>query len=184
MLAGTGMRWGEAVALEVRDVDLDDATVRVTKAEKSDPDNPGQTIIGPTKTAKSRRTITLPSELVNALTPLVEGRKGTARLFVTPDDRPVKHRNFYDLWLHTILPAAEVERVRVHDLRHSHAAWLIAEGIPLRVIQARLGHEKITTTIDTYGHLLPDLQRAAAEAAQNVFKAIELPSVERKSLQV
>lgn len=173
-LAGTGIRWGEAVALEVRDVDLDDAMLRVNKAEKVDPDNPGQTIIGPTKTAKSRRTITLPPLVVDALAPLVEGRKGSARLFLDPSDRPVKHRNFYDLWLRTILPAAGIEGVRLHDLRHGHVAWLIAEGVPLPVIQARLGHEKITTTIDTYGHLLPDLQRAAAEAAQNVFRGIEL----------
>ena len=44
---------------------------------------------------------------------------------------------------------------RFHDLRHTHVAWLIAGGTPLPHIQARLGHESITTTIDTYGHLLP-----------------------------
>jgi hypothetical protein len=44
---------------------------------------------------------------------------------------------------------------RFHDLRHTHVAWLIAGGVPLPHIQARLGHESITTTIDTYGHLLP-----------------------------
>ena len=44
---------------------------------------------------------------------------------------------------------------RFHDLRHTHVAWLIAGGAPLPHIQARLGHESITTTIDTYGHLLP-----------------------------
>jgi integrase len=42
-----------------------------------------------------------------------------------------------------------------HDLRHTHVAWLVAGGAPLPHIQARLGHESITTTIDTYGHLLP-----------------------------
>jgi hypothetical protein len=44
---------------------------------------------------------------------------------------------------------------RFHDLRHTHVAWLVAGGVPLPHIQARLGHESITTTIDTYGHLLP-----------------------------
>ena len=44
---------------------------------------------------------------------------------------------------------------RFHDLRHTHVAWLVAGGAPLPHIQARLGHESITTTIDTYGHLLP-----------------------------
>ncbi|MFJ2115860.1 tyrosine-type recombinase/integrase, partial [Streptomyces sp. NPDC087850] len=43
---------------------------------------------------------------------------------------------------------------RTHDLRHTHASWLIAGKVPLPVIQARLGHESITTTVDRYGHLL------------------------------
>ena len=44
---------------------------------------------------------------------------------------------------------------RIHDTRHSHASWLLAAGVPIHVVQIRLGHESITTTIDTYGHLLP-----------------------------
>lgn len=58
---------------------------------------------------------------------------------------------------------------RIHDVRHSHASWLLAAGIPIHVVQIRLGHESIKTTVDTYGHLLPDAQVAAAEAAAAVF---------------
>jgi len=177
-LGGTGVRWGEAVALEVGDLDLDAEVpiVRVVKAEKADPERPGRVIVGPTKSKKGRRTITLPPAVVDTLRPLTDGRDRTERLFLAPKGGPVRHRTFYrDLWLKVILPAAKLEGVRLHDLRHSHVAWLIADGVILPVIQSRLGHEKITTTIDTYGHLLPDLQRAAAEAAQNVFRAIELP---------
>lgn len=58
---------------------------------------------------------------------------------------------------------------RIHDIRHSHASWLLAAGIPIHVVQIRLGHESIKTTVDTYGHLLPDAQIAAAEAAAMVF---------------
>lgn len=177
-LGGTGVRWGEAVALNVGDLDLDADVpiVRVVKAEKADPDHPGRVIVGPTKSGKSRRTITLPPAVVDVLRPLTEGRKRTERLFLAPKGGSVRHRTFYrDIWLKVILPNAGLEDVRLHDLRHSHVAWLIADGVILPVIQARLGHEKITTTIDTYGHLLPDLQRAAAEAAQNVFRLIELP---------
>lgn len=172
-LGGTGVRWGEAVALEVGDVDLDAATVRVIKAEKADPIHPGRVIVGPTKSKKGRRTITLPPALVDVLEPLVVGRKRTERLFLAPKGGPVRHRTFYrDLWLTKILPAAGLDGVRLHDLRHSHVAWLIAQGTQLPVIQARLGHEKITTTVDTYGHLLPELQRAAAEAAERIFLSL------------
>lgn len=58
---------------------------------------------------------------------------------------------------------------RIHDMRHSHASWLLAAGVPIHVVQIRLGHESITTTVDTYGHLLPDAQVAAAEAAALAF---------------
>jgi integrase len=55
----------------------------------------------------------------------------------------------------TAVAAEGLAPFRFHDLRHTHVAWLIAGGAPLPHIQARLGHESITTTIDTYGHLLP-----------------------------
>lgn len=178
-LGGTAVRWGEAAALTVGDLDLDADVpiVRVTKAEKEDPDQPGRVVVGPTKSVKSRRTITLPPAVVDIVRPLTVGRKRTERVFLPPNGGPLRHRTFYrDIWLNKILPGAGLEGVRLHDLRHSHVAWLIADGVQLPVIQSRLGHEKITTTIDTYGHLLPDLQRAAAEAAQNVFRAMAAPS--------
>lgn len=171
-LAGTGIRWGEAAALTVGDVDRELGVMRITKAEKADPDYPGRVIVGPTKTRRSRRTIALPSEVLAVLEPLIVGRKRTERLFLPPNDGPLRHRTFYrDIWLKKCVAGSGVAAPypRLHDLRHSHVAWLIAEGVQLPVIQARLGHEKITTTIDTYGHLLPDVQRAAADAAGLVF---------------
>ena len=62
-------------------------------------------------------------------------------------------------------------RPRIHDLRHSHASWLLGQGVPIHVVQARLGHENIATTVDTYGHLLPDAQILAANAASLAFGA-------------
>lgn len=179
-LAGTGMRWGELAALTVADVNVAAMTVSITKAEKQDPNSPGKVIIGPTKSRKSRRTVTLPVEVVEALEPLLT-RPRTARLFLPPNGGPLRHKTFYvDIWRKKCLGmddkdgkqssrTIEEPQPRLHDLRHSHVAWLIAAGAPLPVIQARLGHEKITTTIDTYGHLQPDVQRAAAEAASLVL---------------
>lgn len=172
MLGGTGMRWGEMAALTVADVDPVARTVKITKAERVDPDHPTSTIVGPTKSRRSRRTVTLPDEVVDFVRPLLD-RPRSARLFLPPRGGPLRHRTFYsDVWQKTILERAALDepRPRLHDLRHSHVAWLIAAGAPLPVIQARLGHEKISTTIDTYGHLLPDVQRAAADAASMVFQ--------------
>jgi integrase len=160
-LVGTGIRWGEASALLVSDVDLANHTIRITKAIQR-----GTREVGPTKTRKSRRTITLPPQVTEALTRLVTGRPRTSPLFVGPKGAPLQHRNFWsDVWRPAVERAGLDPRPRIHDLRHTHVAWLIAANIPLPVIQARLGHENITTTIDTYGHLLPDLQAQAAYAA-------------------
>ena len=170
MLAGTGMRWGEAVALNVGDVDLAAATVRITKAEKWDTGNRNKRIVGPPKTAQSRRVVTLPAQVVEAVRPLVEGRRSTAPLFTAPQGGTVRHRTFYsDVWRAKCCTGVGEPAPRIHDLRHSHVAWLIASGTPLPVIKDRLGHAKITTTVDVYGHLLPDLQRLAADAAANVL---------------
>jgi integrase len=173
-LAGTGMRWGELAALTVGDVDTEVGFIRVTKAEKQDPDHPSRTIIGPTKTEKSRRTISIPVDVLDALAPLLADRKRNERLFLPPNGGPLRHRTFYrDIWLKKSCALSGVREPypRLHDLRHSHVAWLIAAGVPLPVIQARLGHSKIAVTIDTYGHLMPELQRAAADAAGLVFAA-------------
>lgn len=174
-LGGTGMRWGEAEALEVRDVNLDAATVRINKAAKWDTSR-AQRVVGPTKTKMSDRTVTLPPVLVDTLRPLVEGRPRSARLFTGLKGGPLRHKTFWsDVWL----PACEAAglndpRPRIHDLRHSHASWLIEAGMSLVVIQRRLGHHSISVTADTYGHLSPDIQRAAAEAANLVLNEASL----------
>jgi len=53
---------------------------------------------------------------------------------------------------------------RIHDLRHSHASWLLEDGNGIDVVQRRLGHEKITTTVDTYGHISEARMEAAARS--------------------
>lgn len=174
MLAGTGMRWGEATALTVADVNLDARTVSVTKAWKRDPDKPGASAwyVGPPKTKKAKRTIALPGEVVGVLRPLVEGRGRNELLFTNRADKAIRHQTFYrEHWRKKCTAKVDEPKPRIHDLRHSHVAILIAAGTPLPVIQARLGHEKITTTIDTYGHLMPDLHVAAALAADQALGA-------------
>jgi integrase len=170
VLAGTGMRFGEAVALQVDDVDLLAPTpiIRVTRALRR---SPGGYEIGPPKTRKSRRTVSLSDDLVDLLAPLVTRPSGEL-LFHGRDGARVHHGNFYNrVWR----PAADTfaaetgRRPRIHDLRHSHVAWLIAAGVPLPAIRDRLGHESITTTVDVYGHLLPDQHRLTAAALNGLL---------------
>jgi integrase len=168
-LAGTGIRWGEAEALQVKSLDLAAGTLRVVRAAKYN-GAAGTREFGPTKTKKSRRTITLPPQLVDTLDPIIDGRGGEELVFTMARGGQLRHASFHQrYWWTPATTAVPPPRPRIHDLRHSHASWLIAAGVPLPVIQARLGHESITTTIDTYGHLLPEMQAAEIQAAAAVF---------------
>lgn len=169
MLAGTGMRWSEAEALTVRDIDFRTKRVSITKAVKWDASKSVREI-GPPKTKKSKRSVTLPDSLVVTLVELAEGKGKADLVFTMPRGGQLRHRTFWSRYWQVACTGARLDpQPRIHDLRHSHASWLIAAAVPLPVIQARLGHEKITTTIDTYGHLLPESQIAAADAANLVF---------------
>lgn len=166
-LAGTGCRFGEATALTVRDVDVKHARVRISKAWKREP---AGWVVGPPKTKRSRRTVWLPDELVALLRPRLAGNRD-ALLFQSRRGERISQQTFGSNWRRAV-KAGGLSRPwpRVHDLRHSHVAWLIAEGIDLATIQDRLGHESITTTIDRYGHLVPDLRLKAASAAGAVWR--------------
>jgi integrase len=168
-LAGTGLRFGEAVALEVADVDLlaETPVVRVTKAWKR---IPGGFEVGPPKSRKSRRTVSLSGDVVDILAPLVT-RPGTDILFVGRDNRRVSHSHFYRwTWAPAVaqFQADTGKRPRIHDLRHTHASWLVAKGEHLEVIRDRLGHESITTT-QVYSHLMPDQLRRTAAALDGLL---------------
>lgn len=173
-LVGTGMRWGEATALQVRDINLTRNTVSVQRAWKRaapGADSPSY-FLGPPKTKKARRLIALADAQMEMLRRRMAGKRPEDLVFETPLGKAWRHDNF---WRRRWVPAVDAaimkglpKRPRLHDLRHTHVAWLIAERIPLPAIQARLGHESITTTVDRYGHLVQALDgeiRAAVESA-------------------
>lgn len=169
-LAGTGCRWGEAVALQVGDVSL--PNVRIKRGLKWSPDNNRQ--IGPTKTRRSNRTIKVGGAVAPDLERLTADKPADALVFTAPKGGPIQHRTFWsDIWLPAVKHLSP--RPRIHDLRHTHASFLLNNGVPITVVQRRLGHESIVTTSDTYGHMMPDAQAAAAAAADLAFvRAYEL----------
>lgn len=198
-LFATGLRWGEASALQVRDLDLKASppTLTVRRAWKREED--GSFVLGPPKTKAARRTIGLSPALVQLLTPLIAGKRRTEFVFTFVDSRPWRrtsephawsHRTFYEQrWLPALAkvqlcpkhrlqghreqrrrhepcgcPGTLEKAPRVHDLRHSHVAMLIAANVHLTKIQRRLGHESIQTTSDRYGHLNPELDDRVSDA--------------------
>lgn len=174
-LVMTGTRFGEATALTVADIDLlgKPATARINKAWKRDGQN--QFYIGPTKTGAGKRTIGLNPALVDLLIPLVAGRPSSDLLFTTPKGERIVHKLY---WHHYWVPAVKAAQLRglrkdprIHDLRHTHASWLIQDGVPIFTISRRLGHASIKTTEQVYGHLMPEALQVGADATERQVAA-------------
>ncbi len=157
LLLATGVRWGEATAL--RAVDVSPEAVQVRRAWKSSSQRGWY--VGPPKSHRSRRTVSLPSRSAVVIERLTDGRCRDD-LIASYDglSRMTKEHWAREHWSPAVRRAQDrgmPVSPRPHDMRHTHASWLIANRVPLPAIQRRLGHESITTTIDTYGHLLPQL---------------------------
>ncbi|EGX60154.1 integrase [Streptomyces zinciresistens K42] len=170
-LVGTGLRWGEASALQARDVNLKRQSVNVQRAWKRKGDS-ATFELGPPKTKRSRRTLALSDSQMEMLRRHLAGRQPEDFIFRGGLGKAWRHSNFFHRkWQPAVAEAIRrglTKRPRLHDLRHTHVAWLIEKNIPLPAIQARLGHESITTTVDRYGHLVSALDgeiAAAVEAA-------------------
>ncbi len=187
-MAGTGLRWSEATALTWADLDLDGPSpaVRVTKAWKR-ADGTGQTYeLGPPKTARGVRTVTLPAHVADALRRIRdEARPPRAQLvFRAAQGGQLRHQNWHPrVWLPAVALAGLEPPPRIHDLRHSHVSWLIAAGVPLPVIQRRIGHESIKTTVDVYGHLDRHADSAAAAAVDLAMSSPGRPQPETRALR-
>lgn len=123
----------------------------------------GQEVIYEPKTPKSKRDITLP----DFLCAIVQDYAGRL-LEYDPNDRLFP---FTKSWVNSQLRAgckkSGVKKIRVHDFRHSHASLLIHMGFPILAVSERLGHEKVQTTLELYGHLYPDVHGNVAQQLQD-----------------
>lgn len=155
MLFWTGLRSGELLALTREDFDFQAGTVSVSKSFSR---QNRQDLILPPKTPKSRRIVTLPAFLTQMMAEYTAD-KPEGRIFPR-----TKHFLFHEM--KRGCAKACVPRIRVHDLRHSHASFLIEAGCSPLLIAERLGHENVQTTLQIYSHLYPNKQHEVAEMIQ------------------
>lgn len=172
LLAGSGLRYNESTALTRRSfsrVDDRHLSVRVSRAWK---DTAHGFQLGSPKTLASVRQVTLSEALSARMDVVLRTKKLDELIFTKPSGDFLRPGYFYSYhWapaLERLLEARPepllLQRPRVHDIRHSHASWLIQAGVPLPVIQKRLGHTSIKTTVDVYGHLTGEDDLKAADA--------------------
>lgn len=172
LLVGTGLRFGEATALKAADFNLNTPTptVKVSKAWKDGGD--GGFYVGPPKTKRSKRTVSLAPSTVEAIRAKIESA-GDGYVFTMKQGGAMRSGStFNKAWSPALIAAGipKAERPRIHDTRHTHASWMIAAGMEIFALSRRLGHESVTTTMDRYSHMLPDAAFTAAQVAQ---KALE-----------
>lgn len=175
----TGMRPEEYLALQWKDVDLSKGTVTVQRAliwRKG-----GGWYFSEPKTSRSRRTIPLPTSTVRQLAEH-KRRQSEWRLkigaeyqnndlvFTTELGTPINLQNLSQRHFKQALKKAGLPNsIRLYDLRHTCATLLLQAGENPKVVSERLGHAGITLTLDVYSHVLPDMQKAAAEKLENML---------------
>jgi integrase len=170
LLLYTGLRRGEALALQWSDVDLERHTLRV-RGTLSRVD--GALVVTEPKTAKSKRfvPISTPAEaLLRAVHAAQEAERrwaGTAWrqtgfVFTTELGEPCDPRNAFRA-LRVAATKAGLPHAGLHTLRHSAASVMITGGVPLKVVSEILGHSSIAITGDIYGHVSPDVARQAID---------------------
>jgi integrase len=159
----TGLRQGELLGLQWGDVDLSSAVVRVRQALH---ELAGRLWLDEPKNAKARRTVDLPALTVTALQAhreqmLAEGHVN-GLVFCDTNGGPVRKSNLIRRSFKPLLAKAGLPMIRFHDLRHTAATLLLAEGVHPKIVQERLGHAQIAMTLDVYSHVLPSMGRDAA----------------------
>ena len=174
----TGMRRGEILALRWKNVDLDRGVLRVVQSLEQ---TKTELRFKDTKTSRNR-AITLPAFAVDELRRLKReqaeellalGIRQTGETLVCcrADGEPLQPRSVTHQFILLRDRLKDLPRVRFHDIRHSHATQLLADGVHPKVAQERLGHSTITTTMDLYSHVTDTMQADAAARLDAAFEA-------------
>lgn len=167
---GLGLRRGEALGLRWEDIDLDEGVLRVGQTLQR---SSGGLRLVPPKTPRSARSLPLPEVCRSALRGH-RARQGQERLtagkaweewglvFTTARGTPLDPTDVSKGFAR-LCDQAGIRRIRLHDLRHTCATILLAQGVPPRVVMEILGHSTIHVTMNIYGHVVLDSQREAAQ---------------------
>ncbi len=173
----TGMRRSELLALHWQDIDFILSQVYVSRSLHQLRD--GSFVFRSPKTAKGRRTVALPPSAILVLNDYHDKQKLERAMLGAPlkdddlvfshlDGKPLRPNTITRAW--TMLAArAGLKVIRLHDARHTHASLMLKQGIHPKIVQERLGHSSIAITLDTYSHVSPGLQEAAAKRFDEAF---------------
>lgn len=178
LAAFTGMRRGEVLGLRWCDVDFEGRQLQVVQTVIEAGHEP---TLGEPKSDRSRRVIALDDGTVAVLREhLVQERsrrtdalsRVCALVFAREDGRPIHPACFSYAFARRVKVVGS-RRVRFHDLRHGHATMALRAGIHPKIVSERLGHSSVAITLDVYSHVIPSMQREAAEAVAAMLRGSE-----------
>ena len=174
-----GLRRGEALGLQWDDIDMDAKTVTIIHSASF---RKGGFLLSSTKTRNSRRTLIMPDALYIALKDAYNKQQREAAIFgdgynsyhlvcCLPDGMPItsgilQHR------FHDVLTSCGLPSIRFHDLRHTNATLMLRNRIPAKIVSAMLGHSSIGITMDTYSHVMTDMQEGAIDVMDGLLKGL------------
>ncbi|MEP6901923.1 MAG: site-specific integrase [Actinomycetota bacterium] len=174
----SGMRPEKYLALKWSDVDFEKntATVQRTLIWRKG----GGRYFGEPKTEKSRRTVPMPESLfiklkahkrlqAEQIIKLGQSYERNNLVFAIDTGKPIYLANLRQRHFHKILETADLKGFWIYDLRHSTATLLLSEGINPKIVSERLGHASVVLTLDTYSHVLPDMQKDATSKLGQVL---------------
>lgn len=171
-----GLRRGEICALRHKDVDLEKGIMYV---ENTLSRRDGTAMLSPVKTQNSKRAVSLPKLTVDAIKN--EKRKqaeNKLRLgssydinnyICAKEDGSSISPNLLSRQFAKMIETINLPKVRFHDLRHSHATFLLMSNVPVKTVSERLGHASSSFTNDVYGHILPPMQEHAANVVDSLL---------------
>lgn len=174
----TGLRQGELLGLKWDDIDLEEGALQVRRALTTAKGGPR---LAAPKTKDSRRRVSLTSGAVDALKAHL-GRqleeidragslwRENGLVFASETGEPLDRRYVTTHLFKPLLERARLPRARFHDLRHTCATLLLTKNVNPKVVSEMLGHSSISITLDTYSHVLPNMQDSAARALEEALR--------------
>ena len=176
--ASTGLRRGELLGLRWRDIDLDDGYLQVRQSLIV---VNHRIIVSSTKTEKAARSVALDPDTVEALRgwrarvleeriALGIGAPQPDDLVFAQEDASPLHPSDFAKRFRRLVKAAGLPRIRLHDLRHTHASLALQAGVHVKVVSERLGHSSVGITLDTYSHAIPAMDAEAAVRVMEIVK--------------
>lgn len=191
----TGMRRSEILALRWADVDLIMAEISINRSMHRLQD--GQSIFKSPKTDRARRTISLSPSTCQVLREHLDNQADIRSKLGVPltdndlvfsqlDGSPLIPHSVTQAW-RRMVNRLGLRGIRLHDLRHTHASLMLKQGIHPKIVQERLGHSSVQITLDTYSHVAPGLQEAAAKGFDDIVNGLvskRLAKTENGEIQV